>query len=133
MARQCRAIPLAWVSKVKLSVFLQIRIGKPPPKLRSQIHRQLTQQLLAISGPLLAALLELDNASADFPIGGRHQGIDGARSGVASRFEQLADAADQHGIGGGCSCRGFRACAPFHGVVSSSLILASAVAIIWLR
>ena len=46
----------------------------------------------AVGGPDLAALLELDDAAADFPVSGGEDGVDGLGRGVASSAEQLGDA-----------------------------------------
>lgn len=63
-----------------------------------QILCELIQQILAILRAFLPALLELDNATADFPIGGRHEAVRCADDGAAGLLQQRTDAGKQGGI-----------------------------------
>jgi len=58
-------------------------IPESPPASAGQILRLTGDELLAVIGALLAPLLLLDDPPASFPVGSRHDGIDGACAGMA--------------------------------------------------
>ena len=57
-----------------------------------QILGQTADQGFPVSCPFLSTLLGLDDAPPDFPIGGRHHGVDAAHSGSACGLQERDDA-----------------------------------------
>ncbi len=63
--------------------------AKPP----GQIDGKTLDQGLPVSRSILSALLELDDAPADLPIGGGHQRVEAAGGGTTGGFQQGDDVA----------------------------------------
>ena len=77
----------------------QISFGKPTPVSGGQVVRQAGEQFIAVPGPGLSALLELDDPPPHLPVGGGDDPVDGAGRGGAGLVEQPGQAGDEPVVG----------------------------------
>src|SRR5207249_2258255 len=78
---------------VKQTHLLEIHTRETASMLGGQVMRQVGQQAFSILGADLAALLKLHDPSANLPVRGREDAVDGPRRRAAGMLQQLGNAA----------------------------------------
>jgi len=84
--RRCLSNVFEGPSQVKGSHLPEGLSAESSPKACGQVFSQTFNDLFAILRPLLPSLLGIDDAPANFPMAGGHQGVDIASGGTAGNW-----------------------------------------------
>ena len=93
------------VREEKGAELLQIRAAEAAAETARQVRRQSLDHPLAVPGACLAQLLELDDATTDEPVGGRHHRVDGASGLLTRLLDQEGDIVAEDAVLDGRRCR----------------------------
>lgn len=98
--RQCLQYLIGWPRQIEAAHLREIAPTETAPELPGQIGTQALDQVFAIGGSALPALLKLDDTPPDLPVAGGHQCVDAARGGALGMLQQCDDIAMNTGVVG---------------------------------